>query len=304
MPRLAFMGTPEFAATALRALCENGFTPTAAYTQPPRPSGRGQQLQKSSVQLYAESRGIPVFHPASLKSKEEQEKFAALGLDIAIVAAYGLLLPKAILDAPRLGCLNIHASLLPRWRGAAPIQRAILAGDIETGICLMQMDEGLDTGPVYAEEKTRIDRKTAGELHNVLAELGAKMLLKNLPGILSQSLHAAPQSEAGATYAAKIKKEEAQIDWHKPAVEIERQIRAFNPFPGAYFMHQGERIKILAADISSASGRPGEILDDGLAIACGQAALVPQILQRAGKNPVPRQDFLRGLKIPPNTVLD
>ncbi len=304
MPRLAFMGTPEFAATALRALCENGFIPAAAYTQPPRPSGRGQQLQKSPVQLYAESRSIPVFHPGSLKSKEEQEIFAALGLDLAIVAAYGLLLPKAILDAPRLGCLNIHASLLPRWRGAAPIQRAILAGDIETGICLMRMDEGLDTGPVYAEEKTRIDGKTAGELHDVLAELGAKMLLKHLPGILSQKLQAIPQTESGATYAAKIKKEEAKIDWHKPAVEIERRIRAFNPFPGAYFEYQGERIKILAADISSASGRPGEILDDGLTIACGQGALVPQILQRAGRNPVPRQDFLRGLKIPPRTMLD
>lgn len=296
MARIAFMGTPEFAKTALVALCTAGHAPVAVYTQPPRPAGRGQNLQPSPVQTYAESQGIPVRHPPSLRDTVEQQEFQSWNLDVAIVAAYGLILPKAILSAPRLGCVNIHASLLPRWRGAAPIQRAILAGDNETGICLMQMDAGLDTGPILAEARCAITNDmSAGELHDALAEIGAKLLIENLAAILSGALTQHPQPPEGVTYAAKIDKTETKIDWQNPAMAIARQIRAFAPSPGAYFEHGGERIKILRAAVDTGGGlSPGQIAHHPLRIGCGVGAILPRQLQRQGKKPQSADEFLRG----------
>ncbi len=298
------MGTPEFAKSALQAMVNNGFKPVVVYTQPPRPAGRGQQLQKSPVHIYAETQHIPVLHPQNFKSPESQAEFKNHGLDLAVVAAYGLLLPQTILDAPKLGCINIHASLLPRWRGAAPIQRAILAGDTETGICLMQMDAGLDTGAVFSRDTLRISSMNAGELHDAMADLGAKMIVRDLPGILNRSIPALPQSEIGVTYAKKIAKDEARIDWNNSAAHIERQVRAFNPFPGAYFEYNGERIKILSASIHSLRGdTPGTVIGDDLNIATADGILCPLILQRAGKSAMEKTEFLRGIKIPANTKL-
>ena len=290
------MGTPQFAVPALKALVQAGHEVVCAYTQPPRPAGRGKQLQPGPVQREAEAMGIEVRHPASLKGAEEQAEFAALGADLGVVAAYGLILPQAVLDAPAHGCLNVHASLLPRWRGAAPIQRAVLAGDAETGVCIMRMEAGLDTGPVLATGRTPIGSKTAGELTDELAEMGAGLMaevLADLPGHPE-----VPQPDDGVTYAKKIDKAEARLDFSRSAVEIERQVRAFAPAPGAWFEYEGERYKVLAAEVVASGGWPGQVLDDGLTVACGKGAIRPTRIQRAGKPAMSLDDFLRGKAIP------
>jgi methionyl-tRNA formyltransferase len=294
--RLAFMGTPDFAVPTLDALIAAGHEVVAVYSQPPRPAGRGKALRPSPVQQRAEAAGIEVTTPLSLKAPEEQEAFAALGLDAAVVAAYGLILPMPILEAPRFGCLNVHGSILPRWRGAAPVQRAILAGDETTGVTIMQMERGLDTGPMLAVRETEIGRKTAGELTAELARIGAELMtqvLRTLPGTVP-----VPQPEAGVTYAAKIEKHEAQLDFGRPAVEVERQIRAFNPLPGAFFNYAGERIKIHSAEIGGGSGEPGVVMDQGLAIACGEGSIVPTLVQRSGRGVMTPSELLRGFPIP------
>ena len=303
---LMFMGTPEFAATVLAGLIDAGHCIRAVYTQPPRPSGRGHRLQPSPVQALAERHGLPVHCPTNLCSPEAQAGFAALGADAAVVAAYGLILPAPVLRAPRLGCLNVHASLLPRWRGAAPIQRAILAGDRETGVTIMQMDEGLDTGPTLLQEAIPIGpNTTAGELTEQLADLGARLMLEALDGVARGMLVARPQPEEGVTYAAKLRREEAWLDWRKPAAALERQVCAFDPWPGAYFPGRGERIRVLRAVAlpAGAAGAPGTIIDETLTIACGEGALRPLILQRAGRGALDTAAFLRGFALPPGTVL-
>ncbi len=300
--RIIFMGTPEFAVPALQALGAAGHEVVCTYTQPPRPGGRrGKELTPTPVHRAAEALGIAVRHPASLKGAEAQAEFAALKADVAVVAAYGLILPQAVLDAPRLGCLNIHASILPRWRGAAPIQRAILAGDEHTGVTIMQMEAGLDTGPMLAIARTPINDKTTGELTEELAELGAGLMVE----VLSQlgTLQPAPQDDALACYAPKIDKAETRIDWSRPAIEIERQVRAFAPSPGAWFELDGERVKLLSAKLADGSGAPGEALDDEFTIACGSGAIRPVRLQRAGKPAMDRADFLRGKPVPRGTIL-
>jgi methionyl-tRNA formyltransferase len=295
--RIIFMGTPDFAVPALRALVASGHELVCAYTQPPRPAGRGKQLQPSPVQREAEALGIPVRHPASLKGAGEQAEFAGLNADIGVVAAYGLILPQAILDAPRQGCLNVHASLLPRWRGAAPIQRAMLAGDAETGVCIMRMEAGLDTGAVLAMERTEIDAKTAGELTDELSDMGGRLMVQVLSDLAAYP--EAPQPEAGTTYAAKVDKAETKLDFSRPAVELERQVRAFSPMPGAWFGYESERYKVLAAEVVAGTGGwPGQVLDDRLTIACGKQAIRPNRIQRAGKPAMGLDEFLRGNAIP------
>ena len=296
------MGTPDFAVPALVALVEAGHDVVAAYTQPPRPGGRrGKELTPSPVHREAETRGIEVRHPASLKGAEEQAAFAALDADVAVVAAYGLILPQAILDAPRHGCLNIHASILPRWRGAAPIQRAILAGDPTTGITIMQMEAGLDTGPMLATMRTVIDRKTAGELTAELAEKGARLLIDTLREL--EKHRAVTQPEDGVTYARKIDKAEARLDFTQDAAQVERQVRAFMPAPGAFFELEGERYKGLAADLAECTGEPGLTLDDALTVACGSGAVRILRIQRAGKPAMDAGDLLRGRPIAAGTKL-
>lgn len=299
--RIAFMGTPDFAVPTLDALLEAGHEVAAVYAQPPRPAGRGKGLAPSPVQARAEAAGIEVRTPVSLKGAEEQAAFAALDLDVAVVAAYGLILPEPILEAPRGGCINVHASLLPRWRGAAPIQRAILAGDRLTGITIMQMERGLDTGPMLAAVPTPIERKTAGALTAELADMGAALLVEVLEKIYQAGR--IPQNEARASYAPKIEKQEAHLDFAQPAVQVERQVRAFNPAPGAFFEHEGERIKILAAGISELSGTPGSVLDHGLTIACGEGSIAPTLVQRAGRAPMMPAELLRGFVIPAGAIL-
>lgn len=293
--RLAFMGTPPFAATALSALIAAGHDIAAVYSQPPRPAGRGHRLVASAVHSLAERHGIEVRTPVSLRPAEERERFAALSLDAAVVAAYGLILPRIILEAPRLGCFNIHASLLPRWRGAAPIQRAILAGDSETGITIMQMDAGLDTGPMLLAESTPIGpRDTAADLHDRLAEIGGRLILR----VLDHPPTPLPQPANIVSYAPKLSREDARLNFLKPAVELERQIRAFHPWPGSLALLGDAVIKFLSAEVVPGVGIPGEILDDRLTIACGQDALRPLKLQRAGKAAMDAADFLRGFSIP------
>ena len=303
--RVIFMGSPDFAVPTLYALIAAGHEVAAVYCQPPRPAGRGKSVLPTPVQRAAELLGIPVHTPASLKGKPEQDEFAALGLDCAVVAAYGLILPQPILDAPRLGCLNVHASLLPRWRGAAPVQRAILAGDSVTGVTIMQMEAGLDTGPMLAAQEVAIDRKNARQLTEELGRIGAHLVTQVLSAFESYP-HVA-QPEEGATYAAKIRKEEARIDWSRPAVEIERQVRAFAPSPGAWFEVGGERIKLLEAEVeerdSRFRGNDGMVVDDQLRIACGVGAIRPTLVQRAGKAPMTPHDLLRGFAIPKGTIL-
>ncbi len=299
--RVGFMGTPDFAAAALTALIGSRHQVVAVYSQPPRPAGRGQKEQPSPVHLLAEAHAIPVHTPARLRGQEEQAAFRALNLDVAVVAAYGLILPQAILDAPRFGCLNIHASLLPRWRGAAPIQRAILAGDTETGITIMQMDAGLDTGPMLLRATTPItDTMTGGALHDALAAQGAGLILEALDRLEAGTLHPVVQPEDGVTYAQKIDKAELRLDWSRPAVEVDRQVRAFAPRPGAWTEWNGERIKILSAEVEERAhdAAPGTCLDDRLLVACGIDALRLTRLQRAGKAPLPAEDVLRGLPMP------
>ena len=295
------MGTPDFAVPALAACHEAGHEVVCVYTQPPRPAGRGKKLQPSPVHRKAEELGIEVRHPASLKKEESQSDFAALNADVAVVAAYGLILPQAVLDAPKHGCLNIHASILPRWRGAAPIHRAILAGDEETGVTIMQMEAGLDTGPMLAKVMTPINAKTTGELTEELAELGANAMVGVLHDL--EHLTAIPQDDNAATYAPKIDKAEARIDWNKPAEEIERLARGLAPFPGAWFELDGARVKLLRAELVEGLGKPGEVLDDDFAIACGTGAIRPLRLQRAGKPAMDRADFLRGNAVSKGTIL-
>lgn len=301
------MGTPDFAVPTLEALLQAGHEVAAVYAQPPRPAGRGQKPRPTPVAAFAESRGIPVHTPLSLKSAEEQEKFRALGLDAAVVVAYGLILPQAILDAPRLGCINVHASLLPRWRGAAPIQRAIEAGDAETGVTIMLMDAGLDTGPMLLKERTEISAEdTAQTLHDRLSAMGSRLIVPALEGLADGSVRPEPQPETGVTYARKIDKAEARIDWTRPAIEIDRQIRAFAPFPGAWFLHAGTRIKVLRAEPVNAGGKaaPGTVVDEPLVVACGEGALRLMTLQREGKSAMEADALLRGYPLPPATVLE
>ncbi|MFZ9485593.1 MAG: methionyl-tRNA formyltransferase [Alphaproteobacteria bacterium] len=302
--RVVFMGTPAFAATALAAIADAGHEVACAYSQPPRPAGRGHRETRSDVHELAAARGIPVRTPARLRDPAEHAAFAALDADIAVVAAYGLILPRPVLDAPRHGCINIHASLLPRWRGAAPIQRAILAGDRETGVCIMRMEEGLDTGPVLLRAAMPIgDEATAGTLHDALAALGARLVVEALRGVAAGTLRAEPQPEAGVTYASKIAKEEARLGWTRPATELARAVRGFNPFPGAFFELGGERIRVLAARAEPGRGEPGTALDDALLVACGEGALRARVVQRAGRAAMDAADFLRGRAVPTGTRL-
>ena len=304
--RIIFMGTPDFAVPTLDALVNAGHDVAAVYSQPPRPAKRGQKPRPSPVHARAEALGLPVRTPVSLRGAEAHAEFAALGADIAVVAAYGLILPRAILDAPALGCLNVHGSLLPRWRGAAPVQRAILAGDRDTGVNIMQMEAGLDTGPVRLELRTAIDRKTAGELTDELAKLGAQAMARVLADIASYPATAQP--DEGVTYASKIDKAESRIDWNLSAVQVERSVRAFNPVPGAWFEMAGERFKLLSAEVlppaeSAAPLAPGTIIDDALTIACNPGAIRPTLVQRAGRGPMSPQELLRGFTIAPGTRL-
>jgi methionyl-tRNA formyltransferase len=304
--RIAFMGTPPFAVPTLAALHAAGHEIVCVYTQPPRPAQRGKKLQHSAVHIWAEEHALPVRTPKSLRNEEAQAAFAALDLDVAVIAAYGLILPQAILDAPREGCLNVHGSILPRWRGAAPVQRAILAGDAETGVTIMEMDAGLDTGAMRLVGRTPVDGKTAGELTDELAAMGAELMVKVL-----SDLHAfapAPQPEEGVTYAAKIDKSEARLDFLTSAVQVERQIRAFNPMPGAFFELDGERYKLLAAEVvhpadTVVGATPGVTLDDTLTIACNPGAIRAARVQRAGKPAMDAGELLRGRAIPKGTRL-
>jgi methionyl-tRNA formyltransferase len=297
------MGTPDFSVPILPAIIGQGYDVVAVYSQPPRPAGRrGLELTKSPVHEKAEQFGIPVFTPKSLKGAEEQEVFASLEADVAIVVAYGLLLPKAILDAPRLGCYNGHASLLPRWRGAAPIQRAIMSGDSETGMMIMKMDEGLDTGPVAMAEKVAITPDmTAGELHDRLSMIGADLMVRALGALERESLTLQPQAEEGVTYAAKIDKAEARIDWSKPARDVHNVIRGLAPFPGAWCEMEingaVERVKLQRSTLGEGSGAAGTVLDDRLTVACGEGAVRLVTLQRSGGKSLPAQEFLRGATV-------
>ena len=303
--RLAFMGTPDFSVPILAALAAAGHAIACVYSQPPRPAGRGHRERLSPVHAAAERLGIPVRTPRSLKAVEEQDAFRALDLDVAVVAAYGLILPVPILEAPRFGCLNAHASLLPRWRGAAPIQRAILAGDAETGITVMQMDAGLDTGAMLLKERVPITADTTGEsLHDSLSVVGARLIVSALAQLQAGTLTAEPQPATGVTYAAKLGKEEGRLDWRRPAVELERAVRAFFPWPGTWFAHGNERVKVLAATtVGGGGGVPGTVLDDRLTVACGEGALRLGKVQRAGRGPMSAEEFLRGYALPAGTVL-
>lgn len=318
--RLAFMGTPDFAVPTLLELIGAGYEIVAVYTQPPRPAGRGQALQKSAVHEIAEAHGIPVHTPKSLKGAEEQKVFADLDLDAAVVAAYGLILPPPILEAPKLGCLNVHASLLPRWRGAAPIQRAIMAGDQETGVAVMKMAEGLDTGPILLMERIAITPDTTGgTLHDEIARLGASLMVRALNALKRGTLTQTPQADVGDTYASKIKKDETPIDWSRPAREIDWHIRGLAPVPGAWFdvakpgasASKPIRIKVLRAKVKPSESlandsknlTPGTVIDDALTIACGEGALQILALQRQGRGAMSAADFLRGFPIPVGTKL-
>ena len=301
--KIVFMGTPDFAVPVLKALIENQHQVACVYCQPPKEAGRGQKVLKSPVQVFAEYHNIEVRTPKSLRSAEEQEKFAALGADVAVVAAYGLILPKAVIEAFPYGCLNVHGSLLPRWRGAAPIQRAIEAGDDQTGITIMQVVEALDAGAMYKQGTIALDKDiTAGRLHDEMAGLGARLMvevLRELPDIKPQ-----PQDEKKVTYAAKIDKAEARLDFNRPAAVLERKIRAFNPYPGCWFEYAGERFKVLRAKPVSAAGKAGEILPgSGLRIACGEGALEVLEIQRQGKKAMPVADLLRGFSFVPGSSL-
>jgi len=302
--RLAFMGTPQFSVAPLAALLSAGHEIAAVYSQPPRPAGRGHAEQKSAVHRFAEANGIPVHTPKTLRTADAQAQFAALGLEAAVVVAYGLILPKPILDAPKLGCVNIHASLLPRWRGAAPIQRAIMAGDTETGVMTMLMDEGLDTGPVLMAERIPIPGEmTAGQLHDALSPLGADLVVRTMAALGRGGITPQPQADTGITYASKISKDETRIDWTRPAEEIRNRIRGLAPAPAAWTEIQGERVKLLRAARAEGSGPPGTALDDRLRIACGEGALVLESLQRPGRGVMNAADLLRGFAVPAGTRL-
>jgi methionyl-tRNA formyltransferase len=298
--RIVFMGSPDFAVPSLDALVAAGHEIVAVYAQPPRPAGRGKAERKTPVHERAEQLEIDVRTPRTLRDPDEQARFGDLGADLGVVAAYGLILPKPILDAPKGGCVNVHASLLPRWRGAAPIQRAILAGDEVSGVTIMKMDEGLDTGPMLLRRELDIRGKYAGQVTDELAKLGADALVE----WIDRPTPPEPQPDAGATYASKIDKGEARIDWSLPAEQIERQVRAFNPVPGAWFEADGERVKLLEAAVGNdGSGKPGLVLDDCLNIACGSGYLRPLKVQRAGRGAMTAGELLRGFPIPKGTML-
>jgi methionyl-tRNA formyltransferase len=306
--RIVFMGTPDFSVPTLSEVLGAGHEVAAVYTQPPRPAGRGMAEQKSPVHRFAENAGIEVRTPKSLKGAGEQEGFAALRPDAAVVVAYGLLLPAAVLEAPRLGCFNLHASKLPRWRGAAPIQRAIMAGDEETAAAVMRIELGLDTGPVCLTEPIPIGPDmTAGELHDVLAQRGAGLMVCALAALERGSLDCTPQPAEGVTYAAKIDKAESRIDFTRPAREVHNHVRGLSPFPGAWFEAEAggkrERIKVLRAALAEGAGAPGEVLDDALTVACGKGAVRLVELQRAGKRPMRAEELLRGFALPRGTRL-
>ena len=300
--RIIFMGTPDFSVPVLDALVGAGHEIVAVYCQPPRPADRGKKDRPTPVHARAAALGLNVRHPTSLKSDDEQASFAALNADVAVIVAYGLILPQPILDAPIQGCLNIHASLLPRWRGAAPIHRAIMAGGAQTGICIMQMDAGLDTGPVLLRQATDIGaEETTAQLHDRLSNMGAGLIVEalvNLPNLTPE-----PQPANGVTYATRIDKSEARIDWTRPAVDIDRHIRGLSPFPGAWTEVAGDRIKLLASRLAEGQGTPGEVLDDHLRVSCGEGAVELLRLQRAGKVAQDRETFLRGWPIPVGTRL-
>ena len=299
--RIIFMGTPVFSVAVLDALVATGHEIACVYTQPPRPAGRGQAARPSPVQARASALGLSARHPKTLRDDASQAEFAALGADIAVVVAYGLILPQAVLDAPKLGCLNIHASLLPRWRGAAPIQRAIMAGDAETGVCIMQMEAGLDTGPVLLRRAIPIrDTETAADLHDRLAVLGAEAIVAALAHF--DELTPEPQPEAGVSYAEKIDKSEARVDWTRPAAEIDRLIRGLSPFPGAWTMIGGKRVKLIRSQLADGAGAPGRVLS-GLTIACGTGAIEITELQPEGKPRMTTEAYLRGARIAPGVVL-
>jgi methionyl-tRNA formyltransferase len=292
--RVVFMGSPEFSVPVLEAL-HQAHEIVAVYCQPPRPAGRGKADRPTPVHARALALGLPVRHPVSLRGEDAAREFAALEADVAVVVAYGLILPQAVLDAPRFGCLNIHASLLPRWRGAAPIHRAIMAGDAETGICIMQMEAGLDAGPVMLREPTAIGaQETTADLHDRLSAMGARLILTALRGLPAMAV---PQPAEGVTYAAKIDKAEARIDWSRPAVEVDRLIRGLSPFPGAWCEVAGERVKLLRCRLADGNGAPGQVLH-GLTIACGEGAVEVLEAQREGKRPASARDFLNGIMLP------
>jgi len=300
--RLIFMGTPAFSVPVLEALVAAGHDVAAVYCQPPRPAGRGRKDRPTPVHARALEMGLEVRHPVSLKGAEAQEAFAALRADVAVVVAYGLILPQAVLDAPRLGCLNIHASLLPRWRGAAPIHRAVMAGDASTGVCIMQMEAGLDTGPVLLRREVEIGaEETTGNLHDRLSAMGAEAIVDALAR--RDALSPEPQPDEGVTYAEKIDKAEAAVDWTRPAVEVDRQIRGLSPFPGAWTLIGGERVKLLGSRRAEGSGQPGEALTGDLRIACGAGAVEITRAQRAGKGAQAAEVFLNGLPVPAGTIL-
>lgn len=306
--RIVFMGTPEYSEPTLTALVEAGHDVVAVYSQPPRPSGRGMGERKSAVHARADQLAIPVLTPTSLKKEPEQLAFAAHNADIAVVVAYGLILPQIVLDAPRLGCINGHASLLPRWRGAAPIQRAIEAGDTQSGVMIMQMEAGLDTGPVLLESTVPIDdQMTAGQLHDQLAALTGTLMVDTLAKLETGIITPTPQSEDGLQYAKKIEKSETRINWNQPAQSVHNHIRAMSPFPGAWcemgFSGRTTRVKILESEVVDGAGDPGQILDENLTIACAQGAMRPTRLQKAGKQPSSLSEFLRGNSIAKNTIL-
>jgi methionyl-tRNA formyltransferase len=299
--RIIFMGSPDFAVPTLDALVAADHEIACVYTQPPRPAGRGKGERPTPVEQRAHELGIEVRSPKSLRGEEEQRAFAELEADVAVVAAYGLILPRPILDAPMLGCLNVHASLLPRWRGAAPVQRAIMAGDQTTGVTIMQMEAGLDTGPMLLKRAIEIEGKNSAQLTDELAKLGARMMIEVLTDL--PRYEPIPQPDDGITYAAKISKEEARIDWSRPALELVRHVQGLAPFPGAWFEYGGERIKLLAAEAMSGGSKAGEVMDDQLTIACGTGALKPTLVQRAGKGIMSADELLRGFAIPKGTLL-
>jgi len=305
--RLAFMGTPDFAVPTLEALLAAGHQVVAVYSQPPRPAGRGQQVQLSAVHAAAQAHGLPVRTPLSLRPPEAQAEFAALALDAAVVAAYGLILPKAVLAAPRLGCFNVHGSLLPRWRGAAPIQWSVLAGDTETGVTIMQMDAGLDTGAMLLTGAVPIGPETtASQLHDQLATLGAGLMVEALAGVAQGRLVAEPQPAEGVTYAAKLEREHGRLEWQRPAAELDRQVRALTPWPGVWFDSRGERIKVLQlalAEPPASPAAPGTLLDRDLTIACGEGAVRLLRVQRSGRAAVDGAAFLRGFPLEPGELL-
>ncbi|MFQ5983923.1 MAG: methionyl-tRNA formyltransferase [Alphaproteobacteria bacterium] len=301
--RLVFMGTSTFAVPSLEALCAAGHEVRRVYTQPPRPAGRGWRPKPSPVEAAAETLGLEVRTPDTLKDPAEHAAFVRLEPEAAVVAAYGLLLPPEVLRAPRLGCLNVHPSLLPRWRGAAPVARTILAGDRETGVTIIEMDEGLDTGPILMVERLPVAADaTAGSLESELAERGAALLIRALEDLARGELVSRPQPSQGVTYAFKLRKDEGRIDWRRPAAELGRMVRGLSPTPAAFFEDAGMRVKVLAAEVAAGKGRPGELLAQDLTVACGDGALRLSRVQRAGRAPTDGAAFLRGLRLPPGTV--